>query len=70
MNELISFLQEHYTAILALLACIIYFVLRFVKTGKSYDFLRWLLNFLDTFKLTPDRKSGGGKWISRRSLRD
>lgn len=68
MNDIIEFLKLHGIALSTLLVCIIYFALRFIKTGKSYDFLRWLLNLIDYF--IPDRKSGGGKWISRRDLRD
>lgn len=69
MEQLLEFLQEHYIAILTTLACVIYFILRFVKTGKSYDFLRWLLSLIDYF--IPDRKSGGDhKFISKTRIRD
>lgn len=69
MTELLSFLQEHSMAILTLLACIIYFALRFIKTDRSYDFLRWILSLIDYF--IPDRKSGGDhKFISKTRIRD
>ena len=67
MNELLEFLQNNGPAMLSLLASISYFALRFIRTGKSYDFLRWLLNVLDNFKYTADRKAGSGKHISRKS---
>jgi len=68
MNELLEFLSVHYIAILTLLSCVIYFALRFTKTGRSYDFLRWLLSLIDYF--VPDRKTGGSKFISKTRIRD
>ena len=65
MNELLDFLTEHGVAMLSLLASVIYFSLRFIKTERSYDFVRWLLNIIDNFILTSDRKSGGGKFVNR-----
>ena len=65
MEQLFDFLKEHGVALLSLLAATIYFTLRFVKTGRSYDFLRWLLNVLDSINLTKDRKSGGGRHVNR-----
>ena len=66
--ELLDFLKEHWVVILTTLACVMVLIIRLVPTSKTADVLRKILQLIDFF--IPDRKKGGGKFISKLTSRD
>ena len=68
MENLLSFISEHWVAILTTLACVIVLVIRLIPTSKTADALRKILELIDF--IIPDRKKGGGKFTSKSVSRD